>query len=173
MQTLKVDHSQLFEPAQSEKMIEEFWQWSCHIYQNKEVANLCLAVQDTLDLNVNHLLLALWSQQKGLLIDESLWQNIEQESQQAMDAVLYIRQKRLQLKQKSPDAYQQALLIELKAEQQHQRQALQTICKQQSLFIDKNQPLNNLSHYLQVKGISARDQDTLQQLGQLVQNISL
>ncbi|WP_195758364.1 TIGR02444 family protein [Kangiella sp. HZ709] len=155
-----------------ESWTEEFWQWSCHIYQNQDVAKICIAVQDTLGLNVNYLLLALWCEQKMIPMNQVIWQKIQSESQQAVDAVSYIRAKRLTLKGKSEDAYQQALLIELKAEQQHQKQAIQSLFKQFQGFNRNLASQANMQAYLETNQVNAEDQATVQQLGQLVQNIS-
>lgn len=154
-------------------LIEEFWQWSCHVYQQKSVAELCLAVQNTLDLNVNYLLLAIWSEQKRLPIEQADWQSIHQYAQDAEDAVRYIRQKRMALKGENEETYQQALLIELKAEQQHQKQAIQAMFKENQWLSNLKSANNNLVHYLNYRQIGEQDQDTILQLGQLVQNISL
>ncbi|WP_251358843.1 TIGR02444 family protein [Kangiella sp. TOML190] len=153
--------------------IDQFWQWSCAVYQQKEVAELCLAVQNTLDLNVNYLLLAIWSQHKQLPITEAHWELIHANAQEAEDAVRYIRQKRMALKGENEQAYKQALLIELRAEQQHQKQAIQAMFKENQWLSTKNTSNNNLVHYLNYRQVSDRDQDTILQLGQLVQNISL
>lgn len=152
---------------------DELWQWSCHIYQNKEVAELCIAVQDTLGLNVNYMLMALWARQKNIPIGINQWELIQQDALPALDAVNYIRQKRVALKNKSEDAYQQALLIELKAEQQHQKQAIQSLFKQNQEVATIGDPEKNLQQYLEVNDISAEDQATVQQLGQLVEKVSL
>ncbi|NVJ64874.1 MAG: TIGR02444 family protein [Gammaproteobacteria bacterium] len=156
-----------------ESWIDNFWQWSCHIYQNQEVAKLCIAVQDTLGLNVNYMLLALWTQYQHIPISQDNWQLIEDDSASAVDAINYIREKRVALKGKSEDAYKQALLIELKAEQQHQRQAVQSLHKQYQGVKQQQLAQNNLKNYLDSHQISTENQDTVQQLGHLVQNISL
>ncbi len=160
-------------PEDVSQWIDDFWQWSCHIYQNQEVAKLCLAVQDTLGLNVNYMLLALWAEQQNLGIDSSTWLQISEDAKAAQDAVLYIREKRLTLKGKSEEAYKQALLIELKAEQEHQKQAIQALSQQYGKkgFIESSN--QNLQQYLESNQISSQDQETVQQLGQLVQNVSL
>lgn len=159
--------------SELETWIEDFWQWSCHIYQNQEVSKLCIAVQDTLGLNVNYMLMALWAAHKKLSISQANWQIIEQDSVSAVDAINYIRQKRLALKGKSEEAYQQALLIELKAEQQHQRQAVQSLYKQFQGVSETTEAEQNLENYLLSHQISEPDQETVQQLGLLVQNVSL
>lgn len=172
MQNLNVTSLDGFDSEKVAAITDEFWQWSCAVYQNKEVAKICLAVQDTLDLNVNYLLLAIWTEIKTLEVSLDVWPLIHQESQQAEEAVGYIRNKRIGLKNTSPDAYQQALLIELKAEQQHQKQIIQTICKQNQLFANKAIQSNSLTNYLNYCAISDKDQDTVQQLAQLVKEIS-
>lgn len=157
---------------QLDAWVDGFWQWSCHIYQNQDVAKLCLAVQDTLGLNVNYMLLALWTEQQRIAVDLERWKLIESEALSALEAVNYIRQKRVALKTQSEDAYQQALLIELKAEQQHQKQAIQALYKQYQLVNEEVIAGKNLENYLELHQIGELDRKTVHQLGQLVQNIS-
>lgn len=155
------------------EVIDEFWQWSCHIYQNKDIAKICLAVQDTLGLNVNYLLLAIWTEKKGMAVTKALWEAVFERSKEAEDAVIYIREKRIGLKEKSEQAYKQALLVELKAEQQHQKVAVQTIFNRKQGVSNEVSMNENLLNYLELLNISDKDQETLTQLSQLVQNISL
>ncbi len=169
----KVPELQKNNSNELEEWIEDFWQWSCHIYQNQEVSKICIAVQDTLGLNVNYMLMALWSNYKHIPISLENWQLIETDSSSAVDAINYIRQKRVALKGKSEEAYQQALLIELKAEQQHQRLAIQSLYKQFLGFRNESLAQENLKNYLESHQVRTEDQDTVQQLGLLVQNISL
>lgn len=159
------------------KWVDDFWQWSCHIYQNQDVAKICIAVQDTLGLNVNYMLMALWARQQKIAISMDLWKKIEQESASAVEAIGYIRQKRMGLKDNSEEIYQQALLIELKAEQEHQKQAIQTLYKEYQVVagdeLAPKRAKKNLQHYLESNQVSVEHQETVQQLGQLVDKISL
>lgn len=162
----------LFEKLDSTQLAEQFWQWSCHVYQNKEVATICLSVQDKLGLNVNYLLLSLWTEAQSIRMNQDIWLFIIDAAKDAEKAVHYIREKRVSLKNTSPDAYQQALLIELKAEKEHQKQAMQALCNYARDHSLKAPAQTNLLDYLESQKVDSEHQVVVAELGELVKQVS-
>lgn len=162
----------LFSSLDSVQLAEQFWQWSCRIYQNKEVATICLSVQDKLELNVNYLLLSLWTEAQNIRMNQEVWLFIINTAKDAEEAVYYIREKRVSLKKVSPDAYQQALLIELKAEKEHQKQAIQGLCHYARDHSLKAPEQSNLHDYLESQKIAPEHQLIVAELGELVKQAS-
>lgn len=162
----------LFESLDSAELAENFWQWSCQVYQNKEVATICLSVQEKLGLNVNYLLLSLWAEAQQIRMNKDVWLAVISTAQEAEKAVHYIRNKRMTLKNTSPDAYQQALLIELKAEKEHQKQAIQALCNYARDHSLKAPKQTNLHDYLDTQNIATEHQQVVAELGELVKQVS-
>ena len=103
---------------------EEFWQWSCRVYQYSSVRKLCLLLQDEHQLNVNFLLLAIWSGQQNIVLIIEDWQEISIKCEPIVLKIQQIRVQRRRLKSISSPQYQKALEIELKGEKFLQNQAV-------------------------------------------------
>lgn len=99
---------------------EEFWAFSLGIYKADDVKNACLHLQDSLDINVNMLLLLLYMAKLNYACD---YQDIAvlQEAIADSERVLKAHRKmRKQLKLGDPQAYKAALEDELALEKAQQ-----------------------------------------------------
>lgn len=170
----------------AKQMAQEFWDWSGRAYNKSEVRDCLLDLQDSFDLNVNFLLLAVWAEQQAIAIDAELWRSIHVTTDQANETVKKIRQQRRQAKRLEPSKYQQLLKLELQGEQIIQKKSIHTLCQQGSInSIASNRERVKLNHNLngyivaadEVEHVShdaetiGKRRSMIEDLGLLVQNL--
>ena len=100
---------------------EIFWQFSLHYYEQGEVKEACLALQNQFNGNVNLLLLLVWMDENRLGLTANTWQAV-QSSLASTDYLLQeYRELRRQLKHQVSDTlYRESLQFELLLEKQQQ-----------------------------------------------------
>lgn len=138
----------------NQQAAEQFWSWSCQTYQFSAVRKLCLLLQDEYQLNVNFLLLAIWTEQQAIGLIAEDWQTISAECEPIELKIQQMRAKRRRLKSVSHQQYTKALELELKGEKFLQNQAIKSISalqnnKQIQHEAAKEIKIEALSHNLQ------------------------
>lgn len=157
---------------------DNFWDWSCVFYEAAKVKPLLLKLQDSYQLNVNYVLLALWTEQQGIAMDSVIWKKVIREGLQASQAVAGLRNRRRRAKHLGQkDEYKKLLSLELKGEKLLQQQAVKSLLPFWPIVPNSVEPMSNLRFYIQTQAQSRIEADeALQQaseLGGIVQKLQV
>ncbi len=128
-----------------------FWQFSVGHYQQPQVKQLCLQLQDGHGINVNLLLLLCWLQKQRALLSRD---DIKQLGHSISDSELRVtahRQKRRAAKPQ-PELYKILLQEELLLEQQQQQLLIHNVNKHS---FNSELETNNIEQYLMLAGVAA------------------
>lgn len=104
-------------------MHNPFWEYSCTVYANEEVAAVCLELQDAFNLDVNILLYALWLASQELVLELDHLQRLDAQvapwRQEVVQPLRELRREAGELPQLE-ESYVQMKSLELDAERQQQ-----------------------------------------------------
>ncbi len=157
---------------------DNFWDWSCVFYEAAQVKTLLLKLQDSYQLNVNYVLLALWAEQQGITMDAVVWKKVIREGLQASQAVAGLRNRRRQAKHLGmKEEYKKLLALELKGEKLLQQQAVKSLLPFWPIVPHSVEPMSNLRFYIQTQAQSRIEADEALQhaseLGGIVQKLQV
>lgn len=99
---------------------DAFWHYSTNRYGKESVKNFCLQMQDTLDVNVNLLLLAGYLDELKITVTIQVWRDLIYAIDELDNALKCLRKARKKVKTLNQAAYQRLLETELSLEKQTQ-----------------------------------------------------
>lgn len=157
---------------------DNFWDWSCVFYEADQVKPLLLKLQDSYQLNVNYVLLALWAEEQGIAMDAVIWKKVIREGLQASQAVAGLRNRRRQAKHLGQkDEHKKLLALELKGEKLVQQQAVKSLLPFWPIVPHSVEPMSNLRFYIQTQAQSRIEADEAlleaSELGVIVQKLKV
>lgn len=157
---------------------DNFWDWSCVFYEVTQAKPLLLKLQDSYQLNVNYVLLALWAEKRGIAMDAVIWKKVIRDGQQATQAVSGLRNRRRQAKHLGQkDEYKKLLAVELKGEKLVQQQAIKSLLPFWPIVPHSVEPMSNLRLYIQTQAQSRLEADEAlleaSELGGIVQKLQV
>lgn len=139
---------------------DTFWDWSCVFYEAAQIKSLLLKLQDSYQLNVNYVLLALWAEEQGIAMDAVIWKKVIREGLQASQAVTGLRNRRRQAKHLGrSDEYKKLLALELKGEKLVQQQAVKSLLPFWPIVPNSVEPMSNLRFYIHTQAQSQIEAD--------------
>ncbi|MCW8857043.1 MAG: TIGR02444 family protein [Kangiella sp.] len=157
---------------------DNFWDWSCVFYEATQSKSLLLKLQDSYQLNVNYVLLALWAEEQGIAMDSVIWKKVMRDGLQAADAVSGLRNRRRKAKHLGQkDEYKKLLALELKGEKLVQQQAVKSLLPFWPIVPNTVEPMSNLRFYIQTQAQSQIEADEAlleaSELGVIVQKLQV
>lgn len=157
---------------------DNFWDWSCVFYEAAQVKSLLLKLQDSYQLNVNYVLLALWTEEQGIAMDAVVWKKVIREGLQASQAVASLRNRRRAAKHLGQiEEYKKLLALELKGEKLLQQQAVKSLLPFWPVVPGSVEPMSNLRFYINTQAQSRIEADEAlleaSELGVIVQKLQV
>ncbi|ACV27736.1 TIGR02444 family protein [Kangiella koreensis] len=157
---------------------DNFWDWSCVFYEASQVKPLLLKLQDSYQLNVNYVLLALWAEDQGIEMDKVVWKKVIRDGIQPSQAVSGLRHRRRKAKHLGQKAeYQKLLTLELKGEKLVQQQAVKSLLPFWPIVPHSVEPMSNLRFYIETQAQSRIEADEAlleaSELGVIVQKLQV